>query len=777
MIGVKKYFLIFSLIFSTVFAFNNTHALDCQIGNDIFLSEQTCFDEQILGDHKLTGVISNGAFEGLIQIIYPDESIYLGGAEQGVLNGYGVRKSENGFILGEWRNDVFLQGIIKENTGYLNLVKLDENQNFNGFQGSLFPDDVRIQIGEVDFGQRDFNGLGIVYNLKTSEYGEEGDFELGTFDNGTLIKDYTSEFIKCEMNSSGRIISSEICFADRTTNNLRSVGLFENKRLSLGFQKFDNGFLSIGQFKPKEDMLGSVLHGIGFFIQSDRMQFELGNYSYGENDGYTINKDLRRNYNYYGEITDRSKNGFGLEINNDYSEYIGLFENNFPIGYGEKIWIKDKKSYKGNFSSNLFEGIGEYEDENGNFYYGEFTNGVYQGHGVLIDAQNFVKQGYFEGGELKDQKNYCITNEDAANYKIIDTEDNCGDLTEASVIEFLNFRSNFINFKSWNSAYYFNKIISDLPFGYSMIPEPDNSLPECLVEDKKVISNNKCFTIIENYEYGNEILNYEGEFNNGIFDGTGIIDYGGGIYYYGNFKDGLIYGYGRIDFPGYSYTGSFNNNAREGFGSSYTDYDKYIGYFRGGNRNGDGIIVSRQSGISQRGFFSDNNIKYSKENDDYEFNSGIGVKFNHIGHLSLIEDDLKNRLLSKLPDFQRGLALRPHVERVIFMDANSLNYINKNKNFHRVTIEYDFFSQEEEEAIFNSELAYQGILKDKYRYAIVDYTEMYQNQVAFNIIIKVEDRFYTIAYIAPYLEEEEKNIAYRDYNNFLMSLNFDFNSN
>ena len=344
---ILVFFICLILNFATLTKY--AYALNCDYENDEVLFQQTCFGEQLLHDYKLIGKFSNGIIDGFAKITFPDEAIYIGGTDQGSLEGYAIKKDSGTTIVGEWRNDIFLKGIVSENNGFLNLTTLDESQQFKGFQGSLFPDQVRIHVGEMDYYQRDFKGLGIAYNLKTSDYGIEGDFELGTFDKGKLIKDYSSEFVKCELNDSGRIISPDKCFADKRTNNMRSVGLFENKKLALGFVIFDNGFLQVGQFKPRNEVYSSELHGVGFFIQSDRMQFELGNFSFGDNDGYTINKDLRRNYTYYGEITNRRKNGFGLEISNDYSEYIGLFENDFPMGFGEKIWIRDKKSYKGNF--------------------------------------------------------------------------------------------------------------------------------------------------------------------------------------------------------------------------------------------------------------------------------------------------------------------------------------------------------------------------------------------------------------------------------------------
>ena len=323
-----------------------------------------------------------------------------------------------------------------------------------------------------------------------------------------------------------------------------------------------------------------------------------------------------------------------------------------------------------------------------------------------------------------------------------------------------------------------NSLFADYP----LIQKPNENLPKCKIENKLVLSKEHCFGKYLNFQVGDQTLSYEGEFKNGMFNGNGILDYGNNVKYYGSFENGELNGYGRLDWPtnnNYIYTGEHILSARQGKGSSINNDEKFVGNYSNALRDGEGIIVYRDNGSIWKTFFE--NGKKTKDNEQaafLEYDSGIGMKFNHIGHLSFLPKKNYEELIKELPDWQSAInSNKPHIERVIFFDANGLNYVSEEKNFHRLTVEYDFIEDEEAEMLFSTEGVYVGMFEDKYRFAFLDWSDFYENTIARVIIINVNDRYYTISYYAPFGNENERILADNDFYYFFSSIKFDVPEN
>ena len=106
---------------------------------------------------------------------------------------------------------------------------------------------------------------------------------------------------------------------------------------------------------------------------------------------------------------------------------------------------------------------------------------------------------------------------------------------------------------------------------------------------------------------------YTGEFNNNKKEGLGTIIWNDNCKYQGEFKNNQMQGYGIIEFPGNNfYQGEVKNGKMEGFGFFFwNDKRKYFGNYKNDKRNGFGIYMSKNN----------EGINYSQTVDDFEENN------------------------------------------------------------------------------------------------------------------------------------------------------------
>ena len=106
---------------------------------------------------------------------------------------------------------------------------------------------------------------------------------------------------------------------------------------------------------------------------------------------------------------------------------------------------------------------------------------------------------------------------------------------------------------------------------------------------------------------------YTGEFKNNKKEGLGTIIWKDNCKYQGEFKNNQMNGYGIIEFPGDNcYQGEVKNGKMEGFGSFFwNDKRKYFGHYKNDKRNGFGIYISK---------INNEAINNSQSCDDFEEN-------------------------------------------------------------------------------------------------------------------------------------------------------------
>ena len=403
-------------------------------------------------------------------------------------------------------------------------------------------------------------------------------------------------------------------------------------------------------------------------------------------------------------------------------QYINNHDGTFTkYGHGLYIFVESREVYNGYFINNMFNGLGTLRNVDGDVYTGNFANNMFNGEGTLKYANGDVYVGNFVDDQLygRGRMNYPneeymegifkydeITEPYKRKFKIIDEKYN-GKIYKNGIYEgmmkndsfnglgritFLNengveciFEGNFINdildngyanLTFANENKYEGQIIKDnyngrgiLNFkdgsryegtfengkynGHGKITSPNGNYKEGIFENGKIIGKyiqkyiQDEHTIYEgeseNGEFdGSGILidntrRYEGNFKNGTFNGLGTVIYKDGNRYEGNFENGKYNGHGKITSPNGNYKeGIFENGKIIGkYIQKYIqdEHTIYEGESENGEFDGSGILIDntrRYEGNFKNGTFNGLGTVIYKDGNRYEGNFENG-KFNGPG--------------------------------------------------------------------------------------------------------------------------------------------------
>eukprot|EP01127_Copromyxa_protea_P020219 TRINITY_DN671_c2_g2_i3.p1 TRINITY_DN671_c2_g2~~TRINITY_DN671_c2_g2_i3.p1 ORF type:complete len:842 (+),score=187.36 TRINITY_DN671_c2_g2_i3:611-3136(+) len=246
---------------------------------------------------------------------------------------------------------------------------------------------------------------------------------------------------------------------------------------------------------------------------------------------------------YEGEWEDTQRSGFGVMEYNDGTLYKGEWANGKPHGNGETISISGDK-YKGSWVNGVRCGKGVAVFKGGDKYSGEWRNNLPEGEGELLTICPFsVYKGQFLAGQFHGKG----TRKDKEGV----------------------YEGNFENGKRSGEGVftyeggkktYTGEFKADVFSGAGKLATPD--------------------------------WTYTGSFKNGLFYGRGKKEWTVGNVYEGNWTHGVLNGkgseYSPIG-PVVQYVGDYVNGVRQGSGEiTYTNKDKYVGFVANGNPHGSG---------------------------------------------------------------------------------------------------------------------------------------------------------------------------------------------
>ena len=230
-------------------------------------------------------------------------------------------------------------------------------------------------------------------------------------------------------------------------------------------------------------------HGYGFFNMNDRSRYEgqfanhkfhgLGTYYYNNGDRYE------------GYFKEGFMSGFGTYRGEDSHIFYGYYENDLLNGFGYEFIGNTR--YIGYYKDSLFHGFGEFVKEDIK-YIGEFKEGKEHGRGAVFQNGQLKFTGIFEDGIFLRQQ-------------VLDE-----DFIEKMKV-FLNEELRPINFKKYDGAFFFGKIVNGLRHGYGCLEFDDG---------RKFIGRWENDVLIEAVGYTSDGKKYIGNFTDGRFTGYGM---------------------------------------------------------------------------------------------------------------------------------------------------------------------------------------------------------------------------------------------------------------
>ncbi|MFO0319385.1 MAG: hypothetical protein ACK5Z5_03160, partial [Neisseriaceae bacterium] len=173
-----------------------------------------------------------------------------------------------------------------------------------------------------------------------------------------------------------------------TTKNLKTYsGEFkDNLPHGRGESKYLNGFKYVGNFELAKP------HGHGTLYDFNNNLIYTGEFING-----VTATEVTYNYNdtsYKVHIKNGIAHGEGILIDpNQGITYKGTLKNNYSQESGTLINNKEKFTLNGQFENSKFNGQGQYSDLS-KIYQGEFMKGEFHGHGSLVYKNSMYKRSY-----------------------------------------------------------------------------------------------------------------------------------------------------------------------------------------------------------------------------------------------------------------------------------------------------------------------------------------------------------------------------------------------
>ena len=462
---------------------------------------------------------------------------------------------------------------------------------------------------------------------------KEGKGKL-TYNNGVI---YIGEFKNDKYNGKGvlYIKKNKLVYEGYFLN-----GLFEGK----GKFYQQNGDCYIGNFKNgKPDGIGKE-----YFQKTDILKYKGG----FKNDCYHGEGEF---YDQKGRLLCKGKFEYDKLVygilyydNGDY--YEGEIKDFAANGKGAEYYKNGKPKRIGNFVNGVIEGEGKFFNEDGSYYCGQFKHGKRYQKGKEYDKNGvFLYEWYFPNnqnnviiqGNPEQKKDETKSDE---NKKEIKGEENKNNNNE--IFNNYTTKGNEISEENKNTDKGDDLIIFDLNKKIIENGEYINMKGKIEIKKSDFHNNNIRGNFKIEGDNGNTISGY-GKYKDELFVGEmKVLDKNNKLIYEGEFVDYTLEGYGKQIYPNeFYYIGYFKNGEKNGEGILFDKYDNiiYEGEFKNNKMNGKGILYNNNE-IKYEGNFVDNefdgNGKLIKENGSYyigEFKKGLengkGQKFRKNGSL------------------------------------------------------------------------------------------------------------------------------------------------
>lgn len=501
---------------------------------------------------RYTGQWGSDLFNGKGRYDYAETSTWL------YYEGEYINDKKEGYGKMEYRNGDSWEGIWKDGNKYTGTgtVVYNDGKKYTGElkeakfegQGAITYASGETYIGEFKSDKRTGFGKGVSTSGRIYEGQWKDDHWDGigkvTYEEGNKWISYEGEFKEGKITGTGKIIYAE------NSNMLSYEG----------------------------EMLEAIRHGEGTLIWKNGATFK-GHWEKGIWEGKgRLDYEEDNDWLYYeGEYKNDSRDGYGKMEYRNGDSWEGTWKNGSRYtGVGTVTYTSGNK-YTGELKESKFSGQGTLVYANGEKYVGEFKNDKYDGKGELIYSKNanvVSYKGEFKAGKRHGNGKLIFTNGDTYEGSWFEDKRHGYGVTIYAMNKGL-YKEHHGGWLNSNMHFYGEYIMLDGSKWTGMFEDGLLNGAGTIVNKrgkaKHVIWKNGAIDPQSNkftrwlWNSVQNVNGYIGEEQNGVPNGFGVYHYDDGSVYEGNFKDGIFEGTGRlVDRLGNEYIGDFKNGMLNG---------------------------------------------------------------------------------------------------------------------------------------------------------------------------------------------------------------------
>jgi hypothetical protein len=495
------------------------------------------------GKGTYVGLLQDGKFYGKGEMTYENGDFYSGYWKNGTPNGLGVMKYKNGNKYdGRWKEG--------EKSGY-GILSTDKGAEYRGYwkhdtkngTGKLLEKNGTYYDG--DWVKDKKHGSGEYYCSKTNLI-FDGTFKNNLKDGTMAIRSknestslistwkndriwegnaiihepngdvYTGQFVKGKRHKLGTLVFSSSSEPEKKI--VYSGEWKENKREGHGITTYNKKEYENTWYKDK------IENGEG--VQMDiNGNLYIGGFKNSKYQGkgsllYASNNNKFKKY--VGDFVHGRKEGQGIQVYRDNSEYTGSFAKDLRSGSG-RFTMANGGNYNGNWKNDKREGNGEQQYNNGSHYNGEWKNDNRDGCGIFKEENGNV----YDGNWKNDKKHGKGKTKARGRTSVYEAVFEVGNAISGAIA------------KQYNNGLYKGDVYKDQRHGSGKMEYSNGDV---------YIGNwvrNKKHGHGKNTRSKNGDV-YEGDWNNGFMDGKGKLTWADGSAFDGNWKQNRPSGNGKF---------------------------------------------------------------------------------------------------------------------------------------------------------------------------------------------------------------------------------------
>ncbi len=235
----------------------------------------------------------------------------------------------------------------------------------------------------------------ISQSIKLQEY------DSITFGLRSILSNFSNDNVE---SLSGFELTKKLAFSLNLTQNPKNFVKKDSSNFKIN-SNYTNSNFSNKTFLSLKNANDSVVSLFNKIInENDSLYYKLNITNELLNDAKKDTITLKNSKNveifYFGNLTNKIANGFGIGFYKEKGFYIGNWSMNLRNGLGKHNYTNGDV-YFGDFLNDKREGFGVYYHETGDKYEGEWKNDLMNGKGIITLKNGTKKEGFWIDGKMK----------------------------------------------------------------------------------------------------------------------------------------------------------------------------------------------------------------------------------------------------------------------------------------------------------------------------------------------------------------------------------------